>query len=214
MTGWPDKPVIYRDSNTRSGWALCRGPPGGGDVADVPASAWTMSSQAGADAVWMMGVWERSPGRPGTGHANAGRQASFRDALPDVRRDDVIGSPYCVSPDVVDRLFGGTQGLANARRSKDGARGVGCSWTMCPTMSRRTIMGTTQPELWHGGEARIEPSGGWVWAAGTSGPGRTVLRRGPMWCSWTRSALPCARRRATLVRTSPGVDGSAGHGHV
>ncbi len=30
-------------------------------LADVPASAWDDVTPAGVDAVWLMGVWERSP---------------------------------------------------------------------------------------------------------------------------------------------------------
>ena len=49
--------------------------------------------------------------------------ASFRDALPDVTEDDVIGSPYCIRDYVVDRRFGGREGLAVAR-AELGQRGV------------------------------------------------------------------------------------------
>src|SRR5215472_15614009 len=42
-------------------------------------------------------------------------QASFRDALPDLRPDDVTGSPYCVRRYVVDASFGGPRALAEAR---------------------------------------------------------------------------------------------------
>src|ERR1700760_137581 len=61
---------------------------------DVPASAWDDVTPAGTDAVWLMGVWERSPAGLELANANAGLQASFRDALPDPPPDDVIGSPH------------------------------------------------------------------------------------------------------------------------
>jgi hypothetical protein len=50
--------------------------------------------------------------------------ASFRDALPDVTEQDVIGSPYCIRGYVVDRRFGGRDGLAAARAQLN-QRGVG-----------------------------------------------------------------------------------------
>ena len=84
-------------------------------LADVPASAWDEVTPDGIDAVWLMGVWERSPAGLELTHANAGLQASFREALPDLRSADVIGSPYCVRRYVVDASFGGPRGLAEAR---------------------------------------------------------------------------------------------------
>ena len=92
-------------------------------LADVPASAWDEVTPDGIDAVWLMGVWERSPAGLELANANAGLQASFRDALPDVQRGDVIGSPYCVRRYVVDDLFGGPRALAEARATL-AARGV------------------------------------------------------------------------------------------
>ena len=109
-------------------------------LADLPASAWDDVTPAGADAVWLMGVWERSPAGLELANANAGLQASFRDALPDVRRDDVIGSPYCVRRYVVDDSFGGARALAEARATL-AARGVRLLLDYVPTMSRPTIPG-------------------------------------------------------------------------
>ena len=43
-------------------------------------------------------------------NANAGLQESFTAALPDLRREDVIGSPYCVRRYTVDAAFGGPDG--------------------------------------------------------------------------------------------------------
>jgi len=83
-------------------------------LADVPASAWDEVTPAGVDAVWLMGVWERSPAGLELANANAGLQASFTDALPDLRPDDVIGSPYCVRRYVVDASFGGPQARARS----------------------------------------------------------------------------------------------------
>ena len=52
--------------------------------------------RAGVDAVWLMGVWTRSPVGLALASANATLQDSFRAALPDLRPGDVTGSPYCV----------------------------------------------------------------------------------------------------------------------
>ena len=62
-----------------------------------------------------MGVWERSPAGLALANANAELQASYRDALPDLQRADVIGSPYCVRSYAADAGFGGPDALAVAR---------------------------------------------------------------------------------------------------
>src|SRR3954468_7750761 len=58
------------------------------------------------DAVWLMGVWERSPAGLSIALADPGLVAGMRSALPDLRDEDVIGSPYCVRDYVVDPRFG------------------------------------------------------------------------------------------------------------
>jgi len=115
MTGWPDQPVIY-EINTAV-WLDELGRAGGRPVtlADVAAADWDAAVPAGVNAVWLMGVWERSPAGLALANANAELQASFTEALPDVRRSDVIGSPYCVRRYVADAVFGGPDALAVAR---------------------------------------------------------------------------------------------------
>jgi Alpha amylase, catalytic domain len=115
MTGWPDRPVIY-EINTAV-WLNALGRAGGRPVtlADVADADWDSVTPAGVDAVWLMGVWERSPAGLALALANTELQASFAEALPDLRREDVIGSPYCVRRYVVDAAFGGPEALAAAR---------------------------------------------------------------------------------------------------
>jgi hypothetical protein len=121
--GWPGRPVIY-EINTAVWLAdLSRAARRRVTLADVPDSAWDDVTPAGVDAVWLMGVWERSPAGLALANADAALQASFRTALPDLRPDDVTGSPYCVRQYVVDGTFGGPEALAAARAALAG-RGV------------------------------------------------------------------------------------------
>ena len=76
------------------------------------------------DAVWLMGVWQRSPAGLAIARGNPQLMASFRQALPDLGPDDLIGSPYCVRDYTVDPRFGGPEALATARASSP-ARGIG-----------------------------------------------------------------------------------------
>jgi len=115
MTSWPREPVIY-EVNTGIWLAdLSRAEGRMVTLADVPAHAWDAVTPDGADAVWLMGVWERSQAGRDLANANAGLQAGFREALPDVQPGDVLGSPYCVREYRVDGAFGGPEGLAVAR---------------------------------------------------------------------------------------------------
>ncbi len=115
MTAWPTRPVIY-EINTAV-WINERSRAAGRrlTLADIQPNDWDAVTPAGVDAVWLMGVWARSPSGLAIASDNRDLQASFRDALPDLRRGDVVGSPYCVRRYVVDEAFGGRQALAQAR---------------------------------------------------------------------------------------------------
>ena len=84
-------------------------------LGDVPGSEWDALAALPVDAVWLMGVWRRSP--IGRAIALSAPQLldGYRAALPNVHEDDVRGSPYCVRDYVVDERFGGPTGLAAAR---------------------------------------------------------------------------------------------------
>src|SRR4051812_44434379 len=49
----------------------------------VPGRCWDAIAAGGFDAVWLMGVWERSPAGTSLALGNADLVASFRQALPD-----------------------------------------------------------------------------------------------------------------------------------
>jgi len=86
------------------------------DLSSVPAAEWESIADYGFDAVWLMGVWERSPAGIRIANQNGGMLADFRKALPDFHPEDNVGSPYCVRRYVVDAHLGGPAGLAIARR--------------------------------------------------------------------------------------------------
>ena len=85
------------------------------DLSSVPSPEWDTIACYGFDAVWFMGVWERSPIGIGIANQNKNLVDEFRKALPDFRPDDNVGSPYCVRRYVVDQHLGGPEGLAIAR---------------------------------------------------------------------------------------------------
>jgi len=82
---------------------------------EVPQSEWDALARLPLDAVWLMGVWQRSPAGREIALTHPGLGERYRATLPDVRPEDVIGSPYCVRDYVVDERFGGPEALAAAR---------------------------------------------------------------------------------------------------
>ncbi len=85
-------------------------------LGQVPAAAWDALAALPVDAVWLMGVWRRSPAGLAIALENPDITAGNRAALPDLHPEDVIGSPYCVRDYVVDARFGGRDELAAARQ--------------------------------------------------------------------------------------------------
>ncbi len=85
-------------------------------LSTVPREEWDSLASFGFDAIWFMGVWERSPAGIAIANQNKGLLEDFQRALPDFRSPDNVGSPYCVKQYVVDKHLGGQEGLAIARR--------------------------------------------------------------------------------------------------
>ena len=123
MSPWRSDPVIY-ELNTAA-WLHDVGERAGVSttLGTVPAAEWDLVTPSGVDAVWLMGLWERSPIGVQLALESADQVASFHAALPDVTDADVIGSAYCIRRYEVDARFGGREGLAVARAAL-AARGV------------------------------------------------------------------------------------------
>ena len=94
------------------------------DLGTVPSAEWDAIAALGFDAVWLMGVWERSPAGIAIANQNQNLLQDFRRALPDFGPEDNVGSPYCVRRYVADQHLGGPEGLATAR-AELAKRGVG-----------------------------------------------------------------------------------------
>lgn len=123
MADWPQRPTLY-EINT---WAwlhdLSQRHRRNLTLAEVPPQEWDVLAEYGFDAVWLMGVWERSPRGVHIARDHPALQADYRRALPDFTRLDVVGSPYAVHRYEPDPYFGGAEGLAVAREAL-AARGM------------------------------------------------------------------------------------------
>ena len=117
MMTWPKNPIIY-EINV---WVWlhelsirCQQPI---KLAAVPAQDLDGIAALGVDAVWLMGVWERSPTSTGIARENEDLQRELQRALPNFSPEDVVGSPYSVHRYVVADYLGGPEGLASVREA-------------------------------------------------------------------------------------------------
>jgi hypothetical protein len=115
MTAWPKYPVIYEINTWVWLGELSRKYQMPVNLATVPETEWDEIDSFGVDAVWFMGVWERSPAGVEISMRNEALVKDFKRALPDFSPADNVGSPYCVRQYVVDEHLGGPSGLVSAR---------------------------------------------------------------------------------------------------
>ena len=100
-------------------------------LATVPREAWDELCRPGVDALWLMGVWERSPVGAAIGRVEPGFRQAHLALLPGYTDADVVGSPYSVRRYEVDPHLGGTPALAVARAELD-RRGVALVLDLVP----------------------------------------------------------------------------------
>lgn len=120
---WRKRPMIYEiptwvwlnEMRARHGAGVTLG--------TIPAAEWDALAELDIDAVWLMGVWERSPAGIAVSNANSEQQGEFQRALPDYTPADNVGSAYCVRDYVVAEHLGGPAALAQARAALN-ARGL------------------------------------------------------------------------------------------
>lgn len=116
MPSFPDKPVIY-EINT---WIwlneLSKKYRKKINLANLPAKELDELANLGFNAVWLMGVWQRSPAGLAIAREHPDIMNDLRLALPDLKESDISGSPYCIRDYIVDNQIGGNEGLAIARQ--------------------------------------------------------------------------------------------------
>ncbi|MEW6077897.1 MAG: alpha-amylase family glycosyl hydrolase [Thermodesulfobacteriota bacterium] len=120
MKTWPRHPLIY-EINTWVWLGELTGKYGKAvTLSTVPTEEWDAIASYGFDAVWLMGVWKRSPAGIAVANRNSGLLEDFRRALADFQPEDNVGSPYCIRDYAVDGHLGGRKGLAAARNELAG----------------------------------------------------------------------------------------------
>jgi Alpha amylase, catalytic domain len=179
---------------------------------EVPEERWDALARLPVDAVWLMGVWQRSPAGIEIALRNPELDRGNRAALPDLRPEDVIGSPYCVRDYAVDDRFGGRDALAAARAAL-ADRGLALILDYVPnhiapdhpwiTSRPECLLAGTEQELAEHPEAFLRTAGG-IFANG----------RDPYFPPWPDvvqlNAFSCALRDAvaeTLISVGSQCDG-------
>ncbi len=112
---WPANPVVHEiftwvwlaDLSAFAGRPVT--------LAEVPDSVWDDVARPGIDAVWLMGVWQRSPEGARIAATNQAMRGDAERALPGLVDTDIVGSAYCIRDYTVDAHLGGDEGLAVAR---------------------------------------------------------------------------------------------------
>lgn len=125
-------------------------------LGSVPDETLDALARWGLDAIWLMGVWERSPLSRKIAAEHPDLQAEFRRALPDFHPDDISGSPYAIRRYEVDSYLGGQDELA-ALRERLAARNLRLILDFVPNhTSHDAPWLETHPEYYlHGTESEL-----------------------------------------------------------
>jgi glycosidase len=115
MSKWPNSPRVYEinswvwlnELSHREGCAIGFG--------NVPEAEIERLAALGFDALWLMGVWQRSSVSREIALGHPGLCDAYQAALPDFTSADVVGSPFAVYGYQVDNDLGRDDGLASLR---------------------------------------------------------------------------------------------------
>lgn len=116
ITSWRQNPLLY-EINTwtwlhglsqKYGFTITLG--------HVPEPELDALTAWGMDAVWLMGVWERSPAGREIARNHPDLQNEYRRAMPNFTPDAVVGSPYSIHRYEVEPHLGGRDELAQFRQ--------------------------------------------------------------------------------------------------
>jgi Alpha amylase, catalytic domain len=112
MANWRNKPFVYQINTWVWLNSLSRKYHRPMTLDSVPDEVLDQVAKQGIDMVWLMGIWQRGD----LVRASALKYAhEYREVLPDVTDDDIVGSAYAIADYRVDDRLGGRVGLAHLR---------------------------------------------------------------------------------------------------
>jgi hypothetical protein len=89
---------------------------GAATLDDVPDAALDELAELGLDWVWLLGVWQTGPAGRQVSLTHPEWLAEYRALLPDLREEDICGSPFAVREYAVHTDFGGDEALGRLRQ--------------------------------------------------------------------------------------------------
>ena len=114
---WSRRPIIYEINTTVWLNELTRDYHQRINLSNVPSKVWDAIAEWPLDAVWLMGVWQRSPLGQAIALDHPDLAQEFVITLPDFVPEDNVGSAYCIRDYRVDEALGGEVGLSIARQA-------------------------------------------------------------------------------------------------
>ena len=115
MSKWPVFPSVYEINSWVWLNEMSRRESRTIGFGNVPEAEIERLAALGLDALWPMGIWQRSPAGRKIAQERPDLQDAYRGALSDFAPNDVVGSPYAVYGYKVDDALGGDGGLASLR---------------------------------------------------------------------------------------------------
>ncbi len=134
-------------------------------LAAVPDEEWQAFSRLGFDLVWLMGVWQRSPGSRQKALLDPALRREYARALPDWSAEDIIGSPYAVHSYSLEPSLGGRGELCELR-SKLNRHGLGLVLDFVPNHLAFDHPWTLSHPEWfvRGKDADVHKHPGWFFS--------------------------------------------------
>lgn len=105
------QPSLYQ-LNTK---AFLSSLPNGSTLDDIPDEFLADLAKRGFDWVWLLGVWAIGPSGREISRSTALWVEEYRLAVPDLRTEDICGSPFAITGYAVDPSLGGNNALARIR---------------------------------------------------------------------------------------------------
>jgi glycosidase len=113
---WPTCPAVYEINTWPWLTDLSREANHRVTLGNVPDAELNRLADYGFDAIWLMGVWQRSPDARKVARERPSLQTEYRRALPDYVPEDAVASPYAIHSYEVDSVLGGNEELDALRQ--------------------------------------------------------------------------------------------------